>query len=886
MDSESRYELLESLGSGEFATVYRARDTELNREVAIRQMHPQWLAEPRILDRYWAEAQLLASVQHPHIVTIYDIVRSKGWLVLELMQASLRDRLAGRPMDLRALRTTLIHALKALKYLHGRGIIHGDIHPGNLMVDQRKRVKVGDFGIARRLARVDGSVRRGTAKYMAPEALSGEIQQLGPSSDLYSLGFSCYELLCGEAFQDLFPGLDANGPQADSAWMMWQAAADRRLPPIASVLEGVPSDLAAVIEKLIQKNPQDRFQSADEVLAVLGDESKSLDRESSSEPAAREQPAPRPRAWVVALFAISCLASLAMLFIPSTAPAPAKPAEPKHGIVRSTDLTRGVLEYEDPLSGVPDEVPLSAKPRIRLLQVGEAERYVLSREVHPGDWLEIRPSDKPEDEPLLVVSRPLVQTGEITQLDAVARRLTISMESGRLRDEVPMHVPPRTGVTLNGELSQLEDARVGDRVEVAHLLDPTGKRGHLISQLDLLRTIESAGFLDSIESDGRTLLISDAVGKPGNRKVTLAEDASIQLSNGQAITAKELLPGDRLAIRADRSVRSVKVTRATGFDQGVFLESRDDGTCLIRSDSGNEVLLTMTPETDIRLGPTRVAVTDLRPQADRVQVTIRTTDTGEQIATSIGATRAIKHDRWALVIGNGTFQSASLPDLPGAVPDAEAFHQVLVQRYAVDPTWSSLLVDRNMTEVRAEFQKLLPQVTQPMQLIVAVFGHGTLGADGQAYLAFRGFRDAEASTTGIPLESLVDSLERCPANEKILLLDLTHGSPGDARKTLDLPKLLSTLKTPLKTLRILGASSEGERSSTNPVKRRGWFGAQLERAFGGSADTNRDLRISPAELFSQLEAAAFDSEAPATQHPFLWGDDAAVEPEPVPTPAP
>ncbi len=74
-------------------------------------------------------AQLLASVQHPHIVTIYDIVRSKGWLVLELMQASLRDRLAGRPMDLRALRTTLIHALKALKYLHSRGIIHGDITP-------------------------------------------------------------------------------------------------------------------------------------------------------------------------------------------------------------------------------------------------------------------------------------------------------------------------------------------------------------------------------------------------------------------------------------------------------------------------------------------------------------------------------------------------------------------------------------------------------------------------------------------------------------------------------------------------------------------------------------------------------------------------------------
>jgi eukaryotic-like serine/threonine-protein kinase len=79
LEADSRYELLETLGAGSFATVYRARDNELNREVAIRQIHSQLLDDPRFLDRYWAEAQLLASVQHPHIVTIYDIVRGKGW---------------------------------------------------------------------------------------------------------------------------------------------------------------------------------------------------------------------------------------------------------------------------------------------------------------------------------------------------------------------------------------------------------------------------------------------------------------------------------------------------------------------------------------------------------------------------------------------------------------------------------------------------------------------------------------------------------------------------------------------------------------------------------------------------------------------------------------
>lgn len=882
MDSESRYELLESLGSGDFATVYRARDTELNREVAIRQMHPQWLAEPKFLDRYWAEAQLLASVQHPHIVTIYDIVRSKGWLVLELMQASLRDRLGGRPMDLRALRTTLIHALKALKYLHSRGIIHGDISPRNLMVDQRKRVKVGDFGIARRLARTDGSVSRGTAKYMAPEALSGEISQVGPTSDLYSLGFSCYELMCGAMFHELFPGLNAEGPQADATWMMWHAAADRRLPPIANVLEGVPRDLATVIEKLIEKNPKDRFQTADEVLAALGDESKGTDRESSTnESATPEAPSQRPRSWVIAMFAVSVLASLGILLIPTGPPIPEKREVSRHGIVRSADLTRGVLELEDQLSGVPEEVPLPTKPKVRLMQLGEAERFIMAREIQPGDWIEVRPPAQPGEEPVFVVSRPLSQSGAITQVDATAGRLTISVESGRLRDDVPMYVPARTVVKLNGEISKLDQARVGDRVEVTHLLDPTGQQGHLVSQLRLLRPVEIAAYLDAVEADGKTLVVTDTIGKPGNRKFTLAEEVTLQFADGQTLLVKDLVQGDRLAIVADESVRSLTVTRGDGSDQGVFLENRDDGTCLIRSDTGNEVLLTITPETDIRLNQSPAQAADLRAQSDRVQVTFHTAQNGDRMAKSIDATRAIKHDRWSLVIGNGTFEHKAVPQLSYAVSDAESLHRTLSQRYAVDPDWNLLLVDRDAESFREEFQKFLPQVTQPMQLIVAVIGQGVLGTDGKAYIAFRDFRWSETATTAIPLESLIDALERCPAEDKILLLDLVHQEQAPEAPQVDLPKLLGSVK--LQTLKVIGASAEGERSSAIlPEGRRGWFGTQLDLAFGGRADADRNLRVTSAELLSALEAATSNSDSPATQHPFLWTSDEGAEPTPSP----
>lgn len=180
MDLESRYEFLEKIGAGSYATVFRARDGELGREVAIKQIHDQYLAEPKQLDRYWQEAQLLASLHHPNIVTIFDIYRDKGWLILELMHGNLAEKMEGRQMDLRALRTSLAHCLRALKYLHSRGIVHGDIKPSNLMIDARKRVKLGDFGLARRVSDEDGSLLKGTTKYMAPEVVSEDFGEVGP----------------------------------------------------------------------------------------------------------------------------------------------------------------------------------------------------------------------------------------------------------------------------------------------------------------------------------------------------------------------------------------------------------------------------------------------------------------------------------------------------------------------------------------------------------------------------------------------------------------------------------------------------------------------------------------------------------------------------------
>jgi len=186
---------------------------------------------------------LLASLEHPRIMSIYDIVRDRGWLILELMRGSMEQLQDGRPVDLKDLRLIIIWMAKALRFLERNGIVHGDVKPSNILVDKNRHVKLGDFGIARRLSGDDVSLIKGTTKYLSPEVVSDQFGEVGPQSDLYSLGFSAYELMCGKHFETLFPGLDMYGPNRQVAWLMWHSSADLTLPPISQAFEGVPEDL-------------------------------------------------------------------------------------------------------------------------------------------------------------------------------------------------------------------------------------------------------------------------------------------------------------------------------------------------------------------------------------------------------------------------------------------------------------------------------------------------------------------------------------------------------------------------------------------------------------------------------------------------------------------
>lgn len=850
-----RYELLEKIGAGSFATVYRARDKELGREVAVKQIHPRFLEDSAQLDRYWSESQLLASLQHPNIVTIYDVARVKGWLIMELMQGNIRDRLQGKQMDLRALRTTLAHCLRALKYLHTRGIIHGDVKPSNMMIDHRKRVKLGDFGLARRVSNVEGSLILGTAKYMAPEMVSEDLGDIGPESDLYSLGFAAYELLCGANFEELFPGLEAYGKDRQAAWMTWHAAPDRKLPEIRRVLDGVPDDLSHVIQKLIEKNPRKRYNDADLALADLKLDLKIINQGTGDTqeiaPPAADDGSKRRRWLAIGAFVLSTGLSLTVALWPSGSTLPQKGDQPVQGVIRKFDAAKGLVEYEDPLSGVPEEFTLPKKPRIRLVRPNEQDVFVLAKEIQAGDWLEIEPKKAGGASTAdLTISRPVTSVATVKSVDYAGQRLMLIVEQGRVRDELTVNIPARSKLRLNGRVCVLQEIQPGDRLEIRHVIDPGGKRGHLASEVDAFRTSRSAGFVDHVDADARKIYVRYAAGGKTD-ELTLAPDATIKLRTGEPLPLSELAKGDRLEIASDAVVRELTVFRDGASVSGsIAAVDVDKGTLHLRDDAGKDVEVAVTPETAITLQRSPAKLVDLRPQVDRAILGAGPDESGKLVATTIDVTRGVLHDRWALIAGTSGYQDRGLSQLPSAVSDAGTFQNVLLNRYAVDPQWSPKLLDPTAAEFRASLEHVCKSANPSSQVIVALFGHvvrGT-GADDKAYVAFKDFRSSDPTRTGVPVDWIVEQLDGCPAQTKMVLLEIGFDAKVPLEELLKGDGVASTSTT------VLGLSATWQGAIPPAAPPQGSLTPMLVSGFAGAADEERNLRITADELAAWLEA--------------------------------
>jgi tetratricopeptide (TPR) repeat protein len=304
------YEILEELGRGGMGVVYKARQTSLNRLVALKMILAGAHAGATDLLRFRAEAEAVAHLRHPNIVQIYEVGQQDDcpYFSLEFVDGgTLFGQLDGAPLPERRAAGLIETLARAMHHAHGQGIVHRDLKPGNILLTADGTPKVTDFGLAKRLDSDHGPTQTGsimgTPSYMAPEQAAGRLHDIGPLTDVYSLGAILYELLTGR------PPFRAASP-LDT---LQQVLALEPVPPRRLQLD-VPRDLEILCLKCLEKEPKKRYRSA----GALADD---LHRYLEGEPiAARPVGAlerglkwARRRPAVAALYAVSAAAALGLL---------------------------------------------------------------------------------------------------------------------------------------------------------------------------------------------------------------------------------------------------------------------------------------------------------------------------------------------------------------------------------------------------------------------------------------------------------------------------------------------------------------------------------------------------------------------------------------------
>jgi eukaryotic-like serine/threonine-protein kinase len=259
-----RYLVESELGRGGMATVFKGTDTVLGRPVAVKVLSPQYSGDANFVTRFRREAQAAASLNHPNLVSVYDTGTDDGvhFIVMEYVEAkTLADYLAGGGRIMPERSIEIAEAVcDALSVAHAHGIIHRDIKPANVMITSKGDVKVTDFGIARVITGADTLAQTaavlGTASYLSPE--QAQSQPVDQRSDIYSLGVALYEMVTGR------PPFSGDSPvMVASKHVLEQPTPPSKLNP------DVSTELEAVIMKAMAKNPDNRYQDAEEMKADL-----------------------------------------------------------------------------------------------------------------------------------------------------------------------------------------------------------------------------------------------------------------------------------------------------------------------------------------------------------------------------------------------------------------------------------------------------------------------------------------------------------------------------------------------------------------------------------------------------------------------------------------
>lgn len=329
----SHFKILEQLGAGGMGVVYKALDAHLDRPVAIKVLPPEKVADVERKRRFVQEAKAASALNHPNIITIYDIANEGGvdFIAMEYIPGKALNQLISRkglPVS-ESLRYA-VQIADALAAAHAAGIIHRDLKPGNVMVERTAgRIKVLDFGLAKLSDKVESTEREltetlrqeeeapdtaegtivGTVSYMSPEQAEGK--KVDGRSDIFSFGALLYEMVTGRrAFQ------------ADSKLSTLSAILREEPKPASQFVEGMPRELERIIGRCLRKSPERRFQNMADLkvaLEELKEESDSGTLGAAPAPPRRHR---RQLVWALAFIAIVAVLTGSLWFIQSRGKAP------------------------------------------------------------------------------------------------------------------------------------------------------------------------------------------------------------------------------------------------------------------------------------------------------------------------------------------------------------------------------------------------------------------------------------------------------------------------------------------------------------------------------------------------------------------------------------
>lgn len=255
------YRVIEPVGSGGMATVYRAHHERLDRIVAIKVIHKNFTNEPDFLARFEREARIVAQLEHPNIVPVYDYNEFDGqpYIVMKYIKgATLKDRLTEKHLSYREIKPIFTHISLALSYAHHKNILHRDIKPSNIVLDEQGNAYLTDFGLARIAqsgsSTMSADVMLGTPHYISPEQAQG-LTNVDHRSDIYSLGIVLYEMCTGRT---PFIG--------DTSYAIIHSQIYTPPPPPRTINPDLSPEIERVILRALEKQPDQRYATVDELL--------------------------------------------------------------------------------------------------------------------------------------------------------------------------------------------------------------------------------------------------------------------------------------------------------------------------------------------------------------------------------------------------------------------------------------------------------------------------------------------------------------------------------------------------------------------------------------------------------------------------------------------